>query len=188
MIHAAIYVIVPINIDVANIPTVVSVNGTNFTFISSVCLIQTLSFYRSISITYLVESNFLPFSIMLVASVMTVHTLIVSRNRIEALENRENKSRRARDIKFAINSIVLDVLFVLFQTPISFTYFIDIPDLLTYYTFYLTSALLYTLNYCLPIFTYICSNSLFRRELLRIVGIKSKKSQSTWTQSRYNTN
>lgn len=116
---------------------------------------------------------------MFAASVLTIRALIVSRHRIEAMENREMKNRRAKDIKFAINSIVLDVLFVLFQTPICLSYFIDIPDMTTYYTFYLTAAVFFFLNYTIPFFTYIISNSLFRREIIKMMGLGHYAKHST---------
>lgn len=182
------YIIVPIDMVLFNSSSIVEINGTSFIYYSQVCLLQTLSYYRTINIMYLIGSNFLPFSIMLAASAMTVRALVMSRGRVsDALESREKRHRRAKDIKFAVNSIVLDLLFVLFQTPISLTYFIDIPDQIVYYKFYLSSAILYFFNYTIPIFTYICSNSIFRRELLRMFGVKIFRKRSTMTHSRVDT-
>lgn len=178
VINAAIYVAIPIYHKLVTIPTVITIYGTDYTFYTTVCLIQTLSFYRVLIITYLVISNFVPFIIMIVSSVLTVRILITSRHRIEVMATREKKNRRAKDLKFAVNSIVLDVLFVLFQTPISVVYLVDIPDTVVYTKVVLITGLFYFVNYIIPFFTYILSNSLFRREMLKMMGLKNHIKQS----------
>lgn len=179
IINLAIYVVIPINLTIFKSLTVVSLNGSNFTVQTSVCVLQTLTFYRLISYTYLIESSFIPFVFMFFATILTIRTLFVSRNRIETMENREMKNRRAKDMKFAINSIILDALFVILLIPICLTYLIDIPDQLTYYNFYLTTVVLYYLNYGMPFFVYVFSNSIFRREILKILGFRRYTGQTT---------
>lgn len=110
---------------------------------------------------------------MFVASVLTVRALIASRSRIEAAGMRENKNRRAKYFKFAINSIVLNVLFVVLQTPISITFFVDIPDANEKTKFVILSSVIYSINYVMPFFAYFISNSLFRSEIIKILDFKA---------------
>lgn len=183
MVNTLLYLIIPIHLTLLRIPTVVSSNGTNLTVITTLCIIQTLSFYRVINIIYLIESNFIPFFIMFTASVLTIRVLLMSRRRVEAIDSREMKRRRAKDVKFAINSIVLDIIFVLFQTPVCLGYFLEIHDLNTYFLY---AGVFYLLNYSIPIFTYLLTNSIFRREILILIGFKRFLRHSA-TQTRFDT-
>lgn len=167
--------------------TTVSFNETsNITVEKAMCVLQTMSSHKVVNLIYLIECNLIPFFIMLVSSVLTVRVLVLSRHRIEAIENRELKNRRAKDIKFAVNSFVLCILFVLFQTPITIGYFLYLPDIATYTIYFLIGEILYFLNYTLPIFTYVVTNSIFRREILKMLGLRRYMRQST-TQTRVGT-
>ena len=144
-------------------------NAANITTTSYVCNLKSLFFYQTIYIVNLIEAFFLPFALMLTSSVLTIRALYKTRKRIEAHENRENKSRRAKDTKFAISSIVLNLLFILLTTPTEFTYLITIPDRATSVLTSYICILFFNVNFSKSFFVYLVSNSIFRKEFIGFV-------------------
>ena len=147
----------------------VTKNAANMTTTSYVCNLKSLYFYNWFYIVDLVQAFFVPFAIMITSSLMIIRGLYKTRRRIEAHENREMKSRKVKDTKFALSSIVLDFLFVLLTTPIGLTYIINISDkALSAFIIYLT-ALLFSCNFSKSFFAYLFSNSIFRREFIGLI-------------------
>jgi hypothetical protein len=144
------------------------------------CALKSLSFYQAFSIVYLIQAFFLPFAIMLTSSIIIIRGLFKTRRRIEVHENREMKSRKAKDIKFAVSSIFLDFLFIVLTTPVLLTYVITVSDRATSAFFTTSTALLFSINFSKSFFAYIVSNSIFRKELKSIIkSIKSGNVSST---------
>ena len=138
------------------------------------CTLKSLSFYQEFSIVYLVQAYFVPFALMLTSSVLIIRGLYKTRKRIETHDNREMKSRKVKDIKFAVSSIVLDFLFIVLTTPQILTYIIVISDRATLALYGYSTALIFSVNFSKSFFAYLLSNSIFRKELMKI--IKSIKS------------
>jgi hypothetical protein len=144
-----------------------TVNTTVTTFI---CNLESLPFYQYFYIFYLIEGFLAPFLLMFTSSLMIIRGLYKTRKRIEAHENRENKSRRAKDTKFAISSICLDFLFIVLTTPLMLTYIINISSNRILFAFFsVSSALMINLNFSKSFFVYLVSNSIFRKELIGLV-------------------
>lgn len=172
------YIEIPISLN--NVEQVERINGTNQTrHIDWSCSTKQISYYKVINTFYLIESSLVPFLIMLVATIVIVRVLYASRKRVETSRDISMKSRRAKDIKFAVNSMVLNVLFVILQSPISLSYIIDFSDQNTHVVFYYIASILYYMNYSVSFFAHFASNSMFKRELLKIVGFKFKSFQAT---------
>lgn len=111
---------------------------------------------------------------MLVSTCVIMKTLVSSRRRMEAHENREMRERRTKDLKFALTWIVLDILDVIFQIPFAIMFALNFPDTDNYILYYLIAVLLYDLNFSIRFFTYIMSNHLFKKEILIILGLRSE--------------
>lgn len=168
LINLLIYVIVPIYLFPVRIETSVT-NETNETQTSYICNLNTLSFGYIMNVLFLVKSSLLPFLVMLSATMVITKTLYTSRNKVLSLD----KQRQTKDRKFAITSAVFNVLYVIFQLPITFSYLISTPDELTYYLFYVSAVISLNMNFSMPFFVYLVSNSIFRNEFLKLVGLKS---------------
>ena len=141
-------------------------NGTTTNF---QCNLKSLYFYQYFFIVFLIQAFLVPFILMFTSSVMIIRGLYKTRKRIEAHENRENKSRKAKDTKFAISSIILDSLFILLTTPQMLSFIITINDRVASSFFMISTALLINLNFSKAFFVYLVSNSIFRKELIGLV-------------------
>ena len=158
----------------------VSTNALNQTTTSWQCNLKSLYFYQAFSIVMLIQVFFIPFVLMLTSSILIIRGLFNTRKRIEAHENRELKSRKAKDIKFAISSIVLNVLFIVLTTPQMMNYIITFSDKTTSALYAYSTALIYSVNFSKSFFAYLISNSIFRKELKKILFmVKSNNVSST---------
>jgi hypothetical protein len=119
----------------------------------------------------LLNSNILPFSLMLMSSVALIVFIGKSRNRVNLTSNRV----RSKDRKFAITALSLNMIFLVTNLPLAFyeLFLSDSladsagPDLDSFLTF-LFSTLLYT-NYALDFFFQLTLNSLLRKEFAHIL-------------------
>ena len=174
--NALFYLQVPIGIN--NRLTAVK-GSTNETCLIWSCSLRYISFYKALSAFYLIESSLIPFSIMIVTTVVTVKALFSSRIRLESQENREMKLRRAKDMKFAATSIVLNVLYAILQSPISLSYIVSIQETNTYLLLANVAGVLYYMNFSIPFFAYLLSNSIFKREFFKLFRLKYNVIEST---------
>lgn len=153
------------------------------------CNSRYLFFYFAISIVYLLETLIVPFLIMFGSSVLIIRALYQSRTRIVAHQSRDAAAaRKAKDFKFAVNSIVLNILFIALQIPVVLFSLLNITDRPTLAVFGYSAALCFTMNFAKLFFGYFISNSIFRQELFNMVRFKASSSDSvtarTRTQSR----
>lgn len=149
------------------------------------CNTRYLYFYFAISIVYLLETLILPFIIMFASSVMIVRALYLSRTRILVHQSRDAAAaRKAKDFKFAVNSIVLNILFIALQIPVVLYSLLNITDRPTLAVFGYTAALFFTLNFAKLFFGYFVSNSIFRQELFNMVRFKASTSDSFTARTR----
>ena len=105
------------------------------------------------------NSNIIPYSLMITFTLLLIYSIFKSRSRVVSnYTNRQNTTFK-RDIKFAFNSLILNIIFILFNLPISFTLFYSYPDLFFLYL----NLFSFSINfYILFIF-----NSLFREQFLK---------------------
>lgn len=174
--NGLLYSIVPIFLNIEYIP--VAINPTTTIYVP-ICQLFYFKFYRLVSYIYLVQACIVPFSLMIASSVACIRALYLSRSRIEVFENREMKSRRSKDLKFSVNSITLNVLYVCLQTPLCLAYFLPFTDLAVAQLFSLWAQLFFYLNFSISFLTYMISNSIFRRELLHVFRIRRVTSKSS---------
>ena len=147
----------------------VTKNAANITTTSFQCNLRSLYFYQYFFIVFLIQAFLVPFILMFSSSILMIRALYKTRKRIEAHENRENKSRRAKDTKFAISSICLDFLFIVLTTPHILSFIITISDRNTSNFFLVSSALVINVNFSKSFFVYLVSNSIFRKEFIGLI-------------------
>lgn len=152
----------------------ITIYGPNSTIIAYYCQILDPNYYKAFELIFLIDSCVVPFSIMFASTCVIMKTLVSSRRRMEAHENREMRERRTKDLKFALTSIALDILNVVFQIPFAITFALNFPDTDHFILYYIIVIYLYDLNFSIRFFTYIASNSLFRNEILVILRLRSE--------------
>ena len=122
------------------------------------------SFSLAMPIVYLVEASLFPFVLIIISMFFVVRGLIKSRQKIVSIQ--QTNVRRNRDCKFAFNSVILNLLFILFTFPLIVYYIIPRGD---YFLFSLINAIcfiFYYLNFALHFWVHLAFNSIFRKELL----------------------
>ena len=113
----------------------------------------------------LIASLILPFVIMIITSVLTIRQLIKSRNSIERVGN-VGKERKLRDAKYAITSVTLNIMFIIFKMP--YLVFFVLNAYLAYFDVYFfnISSFLFYFYTSSSFFVHLATNSVFRREFL----------------------
>lgn len=111
-----------------------------------------------------------PFILMTVSSILLVITIFKSRARVfKNYLSRENRLFK-RDIKLAITSLSLNIIYMLLNLPITIAEFSELENSLVYnlnlYLFYLS----YSINF----FNISCSNSIIRNEVFFLLKIKGR--------------
>lgn len=143
-----------------------------------------------VPIIYVIESNILPFFIMIITTSFIIRITIKSKmklkmvgNMVSSVSNRLGtinyfssffRKERERSMKFAFNSVFLNILHILFTTPICIYYVISQSP---YYQdiFYKTYFLMFFyLNFALHFWIHLFVNSIFRHEFFVLFHIKKK--------------
>ena len=141
-----------------------------------ICDTSTMSFLNIFFIFYLFEASIIPFIIMIISSVLTIRLLLNSRNSIENIGSLNNE-RKSRDIKYAISSIAINFMFIVFKIPIltfyammafNFSYNVYLIQFGFIFFFFVSSS-----NFVI----HLISNSLFRREFLVFFRLVNSSSQ-----------
>ena len=113
----------------------------------------------------------IPFSLMLVSSILLIVCIFKSRQRVltnyTSLENKIFK----RDVRLAFTSLILNCFYVAFNLPLSFNELFE--DLDFYYAF---SVYMFYASYGVNFYLVLISNFLFRKELLYCMS-KARQSQ-----------
>jgi hypothetical protein len=120
-------------------------------------------------ILYLFESNIIPFTFIVVCTALIVRILFRSRKKI-ATELVVPRRRQVRDLKFAFNSVILNILFIVFIIPLILSYILPL-DFSTFNFFNTVSFTLFYLNFALHFWIHLCFNSIFRKEFLILFRI-----------------
>jgi uncharacterized membrane protein len=135
--------------------------------------------YKIMGYVYLLEANICPFLLMMVSTTVTIRCLMSSRKNLQKISNRDDKKRREKDAKFALNSVVLNISFVTLQVPLVIAYILPINDLATFQVVFDICFFLFCLNYSIGFVIFMLSNSIFRNEFLQMICLgKSNKISS----------
>jgi hypothetical protein len=138
-------------------------------------MFENKDFNRYVSLLIFVETDLVPFVLMTVATTVTVRRLFVSRNNVEKSQNKSSRERKMKDVKFAINSTVLNVLAVIFLLPITMSNLFSFQDPIEQGLFYTTCLFLLYFNFSNSFFIHFAFNSIFRSELFLALRIRKTK-------------
>ena len=135
-----------------------------------VCDLSYMNSFTIIMYQVLIETFILPSIVMIITSVLIIRQLYKSRNSIERVGN-VSKDRRSRDAKYAITSVTLNIMFMIFKLP--YLVFYTLNAYLLYYNvyFYNISAYLHYFYVSSSFFVHLATNSLFRKELLLLLRL-----------------
>jgi hypothetical protein len=120
----------------------------------------------------LFNSTLLPFLMMAICTSITVSRIFKSRSKAIA-ENKHVNAKsyklKQRDTKFAVTSVVLNVLFFVFNLPVCVFYLVDnyitLEDVDASLVYSIT-LICYYLNFTVVFYVNLLSNRFFRQELL----------------------
>lgn len=155
--HCAIYSHLFVLYDMVN------VNVQNDTYYSC----ESISI--STPILYLIESSLIPFVLISISMFFVVRLLVRSRQKAFHGSGNSFKSRRKTEYKFAFNSVILNVLFIVLTTPIVICYLLPIEYSL-YIMIHACCSVFFNLNFALHFCIHLTFNSIFRREFLILFG------------------
>lgn len=171
--NACLYVSIPLSLDI------VTFTVNNVTSVK--CDLFYLNSGKALLYTYVVESSFLPFVIMIVTTVVIVKCLRDSRHRLHKSLSQRTNARKVRELKYALSAIVFNVLFIIFKTPMSYYYLVTIKDYVTNAFFLVVSIFTYYFNYSSRFLFHLMSNSIFRREFMIMMGYQKSAHPSAAT-------
>ena len=110
---------------------------------------------------------------MILFSFMLVLAVFRSSSRMAHSINDQN--RRKRDVKLAVNCFFMNFMFTLLKTPISTAFFL--PDIFSHNLIYYSVTYISFLSYGINFYIIFVCNSLFRKELYRILRKKNLTSE-----------
>jgi hypothetical protein len=121
----------------------------------------------------LVKLIILPFSLMIIFSILLIISIFKSRSRVNINDSIRERKRLFKDIKFSISLISMNLLFILLNLPIEILSFLA-KDYLTFGYLYVAFGYIYYLASAINFYLIFLTNSLFRKEFLLLFKIKSK--------------
>ncbi len=144
---------------------VINIGGLNETILS--CTFVNYELQKISSLMDTIHRVVLPFLLMVIFSSLLIGSIFISRRRVSDSVN-ENK-RLKRDVRFAISSFSMNLLFMVLNLPLSmvqlFPNYSNIAYLSTFYLFYFS----YGVNF----YVLFLTNSIFRKEVCRLFKKKS---------------
>ena len=126
------------------------------------CNFGIFDYYDPFVYAHLAENCVIPFSIMIVTSIVTIKQLIKSRHILERNVGKANKQRKIRDMKFAISSLAFNVVFIAFKMPFFIT------NIIYHEIFFHIAFILFLINCSSNFLIHFFTNSIFRREFFAI--------------------
>ena len=136
------------------------------------CNIIFISYYNIFVYVELFASCLIPFTIMIVSSSVTIKLLWKSRSLLLERNGLAFKKRKNRDVRYAVSSVVFNMFFIVTKLP-----FMIAPFSNSVY-FLEVSILLLLINCSSVFFIHLAINSIFRRELLLLIGLFKKPTNS----------
>ena len=130
-------------------------------------------------IIVLVESSILPLVTLFIITAVILRYLAQSRNRTfnefsntTSSANNLANQRRLKDMKFAFNSVILNIIHIVLTTPSVIIGIIPISDISVYMIASIVGYFFYCLNFALHFWIHLFVNSFFRKELFILLRIK----------------
>lgn len=136
---------------------------------------------------YLAEASLTPFIIMIVTISLTLNQSFKSRNKLKRYLSTENLNSllqsehktskklvniKSSDLKFAFNSIVFNILFIILTAPTIFVHLYHNDDFYFQMKLKMSAFIIFTINFASRFWIHFCINSIFRNEILVILRIK----------------
>jgi hypothetical protein len=121
----------------------------------------------------LVKLIILPFSLMIIFSILLILSILKSRKRVNINDSIRERKRLFKDIRFSISLISMNLLFILLNLPLGILSFFT-KDYLTFGELYVAFGYIYYLASSINFYLIFLTNSLFRKEFLILFKIKSK--------------
>lgn len=124
--------------------------------------------HLTIDLIDLINTCLIPFILTSVFTGLLVHTIFKSRLAIIRMNNQRDRNRLKKDIKFAVSSVFLNILFFTFNFPacIVNTFFLSESDLMEVLDF------LFYASFCINFYVLIFFNSIFRKEFFLFMKLK----------------
>lgn len=163
-------------------PVFVSV-GRMITTINNVTYYNCVIYSIGLEITYFLEASCIPFVIMIILTVRIIKILIASRRRASLQPFNRALNRRVRHLKYAFNSVILNILFILFTTPLVVFYMFPISDFRLSALINVVCFLFFYLNFALHFWVHLFVNSYFRNELLVLFRIRKGRKNSIFNKN-----
>ena len=129
--------------------------------------------FSAFMILFSMESCLIPFIVMIVLSILTIRLLVKSRKNVERI-GRVDKERKSRDFRYAVSSITFNILFIVLKIPITVYYLLNVYNSVSNIYFNQFSFLFFYFSASDNFFVHMISNSLFRRELFVLIGLRKK--------------
>lgn len=127
------------------------------------CNLSFLNYYEGFAYVQMTMSCAIPFTIMIMTSIVTIRLFWKSRS---FLERNGNSFKKRRITKYAISSIVCNLFFVFFKMSLMMYPLLPSTD------FLYISIFLFIINCSSTFFIHLVTNSIFRCELLVIFRFK----------------
>jgi hypothetical protein len=118
----------------------------------------------------LVKLIILPFSLMIIFSILLILSIFKSRNRVNINDSIRERKRLFKDIRFSISLISMNLLFILLNLPLGILSFFT-KDYLTFGELYVAFGYIYYLASSINFYLIFLTNSLFRKEFLILFKI-----------------
>lgn len=124
---------------------------------------------------HIVNTATLPFGLMLLSTILVLISLYNSKNRMLKYNFQTARRRSvvtARDVRFSFTSIMLNILFLVFNLPLAVSYFTSYdfskPDPYRTQTFAIVTDIYFS-SFATPLLIYLASNTIFCQEFLAMV-------------------
>lgn len=156
-------------------------NSTNLS--STYCEESSPTLSTFLDVSDLFNSSILPFMVMLACSIATLVGVRNSRNRMKHSNSQRSKRSKFRDIRFGMNMVVLNIIFLIFNIPfpayniLRYLNIFNDENIANYYAVYFIVFVWY-LFYAMGFYFQLMSNSLVRRHFFEIFIPKVRFSHS----------
>lgn len=149
----------------------------NQTYYVYKCEFRTHESSLGIHIFHMVNTSFLPFSLMISSSIITIISIAKSRSRLKKhnIKFSQGNKNLLKDYYFAVTSTSLNILFLVLSSPLLIANVVGLFSVrVTQFLFSIVSFLFYS-NYCSLFFISYFTNSIFREEFGYLIRFKRPK-------------
>ncbi len=152
-----------------NVPFSVDViTYENISFCTSISYESQLIFVNMDLVNYII----LPFSLMIIFSILLIVTIFKARRRVRLNDASRESKRLKQDIRFSISLISMNLLFLILNLPIVIYSFISYPD---NSDLFLIIAYMCYLSYGVNFYLILLTNTLFRQEFFSLFNKKNAR-------------